>query len=343
MVTEGVRQGEIIKVKQFNRIGGYLLSFIKSKIHFENGEWIWFTCDWPLYLTVGCVKQIRLNFIPTSDIPVIDKRSVICVEFWPPCNYDLMFLQQFKRLKQLLVWGKGTSSLTTPSLPFLEELEMQSTNVIIKTENLRELKISYTIIDESTAAFISRQSRLLVLCVYEVYNAPVVNFPSTIKRLFWKHENGQDTELHALHLTMQCASLNLREFKTNVELKTINWLNTQKIKTWEVNDVIREKKEDKWVLTIYGSFNTSLLSLNRKADKCLVWENDILALNFVDKATPSLTICRELKGKCEEVSVLEAVIDLIVKYKVSEDQAKLLGRVFPQFTEAELMDKEEKK
>ena len=59
----------------------------------------------------------------------------------------------------------------------------------------------------------------------------------------------------------------------------------------------------------------------------------------MDKNTSKLTLEYELKWKVEKFPVLEGVRDLSIKYKVTEEQAKMLTNVFPQFSENELKEK----
>ena len=336
ITAEGIRQGEFTVIKHFNSIIGKCLEDVQIKIHFENCTSIVFTCYWPLNVTFGCVKQVELHFVPTTDAPIKNKNSIEEVKFGIRCDYDLSFLLQFKSLKKLEVWGNKYMSLTKPSLPNLEELKMDSTSVIIKTENLRELIIVKTTIDDEMTAFISRQSRLIVLIANNIRNAHVMSFPYGIKWLVWEPIIIRDRQIHEEHLVKQCESLELRLFKTNVEIEKLDCFKTNKIKTWRLNGLRREKKEDKWVLTITEEFKANVYLLNRIADECEVWASDMSALNFVEKATSKLKLLNPLKRKTKIIPVLREVTDLVSYYSVNDDQAKLLIQIFPQFTEEEI-------
>ena len=336
--ADGFQHGDRKVVRHFNVLEGYMFDDFHLQIHFEEGERITLYSELPINVTIGRVKELFFHFVPISDMAINDKRSVETVFFEPKNDYDLTFLQQFTRLKRLDVWGCGSMPLVKPFLPYIEEIYMHYTNIIVKTEDLRKLKIHFIIIDEQMATFISQQSRLLVLQI--VKNAIIMNFPSTIILLDWQPLLRQEYQLHREHLADQCAPLNLRMLKTNIKLKTIDWLSTKKIKQWDFNGASREKKGNKWVLKIYSSFDSNLPYLNCKADKCVVDTSDKMALRLIDKSTSKVTLKFNLEGGTEEETVLNEVTDLVIGFKVTESNVHLLAKIFPQFSEDELEEKE---
>ena len=339
IATEGFQQDGCTVIKHFNWIQGNWLKNVNLNIHFEKGNCIWFTRNWPANVTIGRVSEIKLKFVPTSDIPIYDKRSVEAVHFRTSDSFDLTFLKQFMRLKRLDVSVDNGKSLSKPFLPYLEELQISHTSVVINTENLRYMRITCITIDEAIVGFIAHQTRLLYLDVYGSTNMLAIRFPSSLKALKWEPIIEEDTEEHAKYLAENCKQLKLRKFKTKVKLKTIDWLDKKKVEQWRVNDVRKRKAGNKWVLEIVCYYDGTLPYLCCSADECVVKTDDLSALRLVDKATPRLTLEFELKGNTEGTPVLEAVTDLTIEYEVTDDQAKLLARILPQFTESKLKTK----
>ena len=76
IAAEGVKQNDCIVLKYFNRINGSCLKIVKSNIHFEYGEEIEFTEDWPTKVTVGRVRKVTICFIHNKSLPIRDVKLV---------------------------------------------------------------------------------------------------------------------------------------------------------------------------------------------------------------------------------------------------------------------------
>ena len=212
-------------------------------------------------------------------------------------------------------------------------------SAIIKTENLRELSIRFITIEDKLAELISKQSRLIVLSLTDIYNATMIRFPSSIKKLDWFPKIGEDAQLYKSHLIENCTRLELKEFNTNVKLMKLDWLNTTKMKRWTINGARKFKDQGRYLMEIYGSINDNMLLLNREADYCFVWSKDISSLKLLEKTVCKLTIFHEFNEQTAEKPILENVTDLKINWFVTENHFKWLVPVFPQFTEAELKTK----
>ena len=337
VANEGVKQGVCTVMKHFDYISGSLLEDNTSTLHFESGEKMDFSDDWPKNVSVGRVREIIFYSVPTTEIPIRDKISVESVCLNLPTDYDLTFIKQFTRLKNLWIYAREMTSLSSPSIPYLEKLETYS-YVLIKTKNLRELKINNITIDNEMAAFISQQTRLIVLDVYCIENSRIVQFPSTLRSLKWVPVLENDSQKQVEHLVANCERLTIREFKTNIILEKVDWLNARKIKKWELNGVERDFVDGKYKLTI-NYFEPNLPYLDVKAEEFQVLTNDETVLNLATKEVTKIILESELLGKAEKIPVLEGVTELIIEYEVTETQAKLLARIFPQFTEVEIKEK----
>ena len=101
----------------------------------------------------------------------------------------------------------------------------------------------------------------------------------------------------------------------------------------------QEKKNENWILKISCHFDANLELLNNKADTYIMSNRTVKTLQMIDQNATDLTLAFELEGETEKLPVLKAVTNLIILYKVTDIQAKLLARIFPQFTEAELKAK----
>ena len=214
--TIGIQEGDCTIIKFFKLITANLLSNVKLNVHFENVISIEFTPDWPPNVTLGRVCEVEFRFIPTSYIPIRDKIYVETVRIWSRSEYDLTFLQQFTKLKRLLLFAKDNKfQLSKPSIPSLEELIMQNTNFIINTVNLRELIMTFITIDEEMTAFISQQSRLLVLSVFNCFYADLIPFSLTLNALNLNSFIFAKQKLED-HLSQHYSKLKLRKFKTNI-------------------------------------------------------------------------------------------------------------------------------
>ena len=338
---EGVHQGDISVVKQFKAIKGHWIQDVQSNIHLESGDNASFSGDQPKNVTYGCIRSLSLGFVQTQVIPIKVCKSVENVQFATLDDYDLIFLQQFTRLKTLIVEGYGRKSLSKPSLSYLEKLEMNYTKVVVENENLREMQIIGVFIDDELAEFISKQSRLLFLNVNNIRNSSIIRFPASITILSWLPNTDDDLTIFDKNVALSCMKLKLRKFRTNQKIDTIDWLQTKKIKMWEINGVKREISGGKFVLAITEGFYRNVSLMNREAAECFVETGDISSLNLIDKETGKVTLEKELSGENEELPVLKGVTDLTITYEVTESQAKLLTRVFPQFTEREIIEKGE--
>ena len=337
ITNEGVEEEERTVVKHFNRIQGVWFNTIKP-LHLERGVGIEYTSKWPANVTVGRVREVKLEFSPTSDLPISNLKSVESVTFGPNGDYNLTFLQQFPLLKQLEVKSSGASQ-AKPSLPHLEELTMENTNALVDTKNLRELKALNTKFDNEVADFISQQLRLLVLKVSCCTNATVIRFPESLNSLVWQPTIEGNAPAHVDHLVANCERLRLSKINTVVEMENIDFLDTSALKSWKLNNINREKRNGKWVLQVYGAFRTDLPVLDLQAEECVLWSNDVSILHVIDNSITKMTLWRELVGEQEELPAFKAVTDLSIEYIVSEAQANLLTRIFPQFTAAELQAK----
>ena len=51
-------------------------------------------------------------------------------------------------------------------------------------------------------------------------------------------------------MSVNCSKQKFRKFATSVDLKNVDWLDTQKIKLWRLNGAYWENKHDKSVLSI---------------------------------------------------------------------------------------------
>ena len=336
IATEGVQQGENLVIKHFNGISGTWLGEIPFTLLLEDGQWIFLTDDWPSNVTVGRVKHVELDFMPTLELPIIDKRSIQSVTFESRADFSLIFLQKLTRLRKLRVRGFHIS-LSEPSLPHLEELEMDKLNIVIKTENLRRIQLFMIIMDEETAAFINKQKRLIVLEINYCDNSHFIRLPSTVRALTWVPSKFPKINLYP-DLAEKGKRLKLRKFETNVEMENLDWLVERKIGYWLLNGAFRNKEDGKWKLRV-NSWKPNLPYLDVKAKLCEIKTNDMAALQLVDKLTTELVLCNELNIESGEIPTLEAVTDLTIKYKITEDQATRLAKVFPQFTSAELKAK----
>ena len=343
IASQGVKQSNYILIKYFNMISGSWLKNIKTPIHFDYGETIHFTIDWPVNVTVGRVRQVHLRFTPTTPLPIRENRYVEEVYFNLRGFTSLACLQPFTRLKKLKVTSQTNLSAIMLDLTFLEELDMRNCFIKINIENLRVLSIRNITFDDEVISLISRQSHILVLEIISSSNLHLVQIPETVRSIKWYPIIGENKDLLESHLNEQTKKLKMRMFETNVKLQTIDWLNMQLIETWEFNGVKRKKENGKWVMVISKNFNPNLPYSCCKADVCKVITSDLLALVVIDKSITDLTLECELEGQTEDLPVLNAVTNLTIGYKVNEYQAKLLVRLFPQFTEEELIAKGKEK
>ena len=268
LTAESIHQGKNLLINQFNWIQGFYLSGLKSPLILSNGCRIQFSGKWPDNVTVGQLKELQLDFTHTENIPIADKKSVKTIYIKPTEDFDLTVLQQFTILKQLCINGQQYKSRTTPFLPYLESLFVRNTKVIINTSNLRELHINGIDIDEETVAFITNQTRLIKLVACSVNKALEVLIPVTLRQLVWTPIIDEETDLLVNHLVKQCGKLTLREFKTNILLDNTKWLKKNKIESWRINDVERNRIDNKWVLSIDNKFKIDFPYLNRQADSC---------------------------------------------------------------------------
>ena len=263
---EGVKQGDLIVVKHFNWIHGNLLKNVKSHLHFEIGEQIVFTDEWPTNVTVDRVKKIDFYSTSITTLPINDKKWVEDIIIRRSDIDDLSFLESFTRLKKLSLFNAAIESSSTPNLPTLEELYACSLNCFIKIESLRKLTIFDTVLNDSTATVISSQKRLLYLAIKLCKNAFAFKIPATVRSMQFNYEREEDEQFYVDLLADQCAQLELREFRTNAKLQTIEWLKKEKICTWEFNGLVRERLNGKWILFIDRDFDLKLPYLNRRAD-----------------------------------------------------------------------------
>ena len=338
--AEGVIKGDCIVIKQFNALYGVKLDNNQSQVHFEKGEWVCFDEYWQTNVTIGQLKRLWLHFNPKSDLPIQDSSSVEEVRFYPTTNFELTFLKHFPNLKRLEVHGQSGLLLSKPpALPNLIEFLMDSAKIIITTEKLRELEIKKVSIDDELVKYISSQTRLIKLIADCIENALFISFPSTLKKLDWfPNFKSEDNQLYLDHLIMQLSSLKLRSFETNVQFDNIDWLNTDKLKNWGFNGVSRKKVNGKIWLTII-SYKTNLSYLDLKAEECEIKTSDLSVLHLINGTTETIRLFKELKEEIDKLPVLVAVTDLTIRYKVTDSQAKLLARIFPQFTVAQLKEK----
>ena len=343
--TVGVDCDDCKFVSQFSRIETNWLLHIKNKVHFETGDDLTYKDNCPSNVTFGSVSRLTLFTVPKEAVPIRNVHSVKEVYFKPAVDYDLTFLEQFPRLLRFEV-NKPASctiiplSLTAPSLVYLDELVMFETKAIVNTTNLRILNLRNLTIDETLIKLIGRQSRLIKFEIWQVKNAIAIKFLPTIKSLIWRDsKDQQDEQSYAEHLRNQVMSLNLRDIRTDVELKTIDWLNVKKIDTWAFNGLISRRHGNERVLQISDRFNVTLPYLNKKAEKGLVYVEEVSSLNLIEKETSKLFLFMELKGDFEEVHVMENVKELKMFFRVNQNQAQRMARIFPQFTVVELMKK----
>ena len=114
------------------------------------------------------MKEIVIKTNASESIPISDKRTVEFIRFDLFSNYDLAFLEQFTMLKRLEVHRNPASQSSIPRLPYLEELEFEIAYVVVKTRNLRELKLLNTTFNLEMVIFILQQSRLINLLIIGV-------------------------------------------------------------------------------------------------------------------------------------------------------------------------------
>ena len=328
-------------IEHLNWIEAGWLTKVSKPLLIQNAERIEITYEWPKLVTVDSVKHITINSTFPLEIHVKNHKSVQSIFVFPLSNFDLTFLSQFRRLKELKVDGdQKYFSLSEPNLPFLEEFSMMTTKFLPKVIELRNLVIMKVAIDEDICSFVARQTRLLKLSVYLCDNGMVTPLSSSINSLFWYFKiEVEEMPVFAEHLAKNTSTLSLRELKTNVTMGKGYDFNYSKVKQWEINGLERRKLAGKWKLSIYDSFKQDFPYLERQAEECVVWSSNVEALNSVHEETMKLTLQKKLNEEIEEVPVLKNVKSLAIKYEVTEDQLKLLTKIFPQFTETELKTK----
>ena len=343
--TVGVKKDDLTVVKNFNWIFEFLFHNYKQPLLFENGKGIRFGRNWPSNVTVARVKEIVIDCFIPDHFPINDLTSVETVRYL--CvNCYLTFILLFTRLKRLIIDGENYHVEFKPYLPYLEELYLSQTSLIVDTENLRKLELENNIfLDDEITKFIWNQKRLLFLKVSSINYGLDFRFPSSIKTLIWIPEEKVEeikAKQYVNHLIKTSKKLKLRHFETNLVFENIKWMNTTKIKEWSINDSKREKVEGKWVFRIFD-YKKKLPGLNITANEWIFMTDSLLALKLVYKGVTKLTLEKELKGKIKILPVLKHVKNLILNYKVTDNQAQLLERIFPQFTKKQLKEKGKKK
>ena len=297
-------------------------------------------------------RKVELQTIPIEPPDIINIRSVEELIFSPYNNPDLKYIRQFTNLKSLTVniRSQVTDSQITLNLPNLEVLIMKFSKVMVVTKDLRKLQVIEVDVDQKFAEFIGNQKRLLSLELSKTTNFHLIEIPATVVKLILlpkleltgsasSEANKKPQAKLSKHLASFVGKLKLRLFETNIWLETIEALDTSKLKDFSFNGFSKKNEKKSWLFTIKIDFDVRLLTLSNSSKSCLIQSPKFAALNFVSDKTTSLTIEKELKGKKDKLPVLKKVEKLKLLYKVSDDQALVLSKVFPQFTKSKIKAK----
>ena len=334
-----VMENDIKVVNYSNHVNPFWSFSNKIKLHYENCQSANFAIVWPETITVGKTNGIWLNDRSSTSLPIKDKHLVEWVNLRLDQDVEIGFLEQFTRLKSLTVKAYSTKAKEL-SLPSLEVLIVKRVKLLAGTVNLRELTLKKVPIDDLMSSFIVKQSRLIKLNVDSIDNACTTTFPISIKALSWfPFFQQNEMQKYAKHLAKNCELLKMRNFLTNVTLKKTEWLDSKKIKKWQLNGITRSQIGDKWLVKIGYEFDPNLPYLNCHAELYEIWTNSVMAIKLLNKKEPVITLHSEFLRKSFKTPVLKNVKELIILFKMSKKQAEFLAMVFPQFTQAKLMVK----
>ena len=125
--------------------------------------------------------------------------------------------------------------------------------------------------------------------------------------------------------------LKLKHFSTDVLLTTLDVLNTENLKTWRLNAVSVYKKYGIRKMKIEIEFNPKLPNLTSRVDKCVVKTDIVSGLDLVDGDIPKVFLKRKLLLKENETECTKNIGELITKYEVSDEQNRLLRKVFKKY------------
>ena len=175
----------------------------------------------------------------------------------------------------------------------------------------------------------------------DILNARAICFPSSIKKLVWNPKfELENSQLYAEHLSSNFKQIKLRKFETDFKAFLVIWKTPQKSIFCCSFKVQRVNKEGRSLLIIENSSKTNLVYLdNLRADECVIWTKNIQALKFVDKETTKVTLGYKLEGETDGLPILQNVTQLVIDYVMTDQQAKLLASIFPEFTEDQLKSK----
>ena len=341
IAAEGVKADDLTSISNFCKIDFRVIFEKIMKLHFENGYEISIFDEWPANVTVGRVTKLKIWKLQMNPLPIEDKNHVEEIFFYLKFAFEISFLEQFSRLKRLEINGNFDSfSKDKPSLPYLEELSIQSIKTLtVETSNLRILSVSKIVWNEDFSDLVFQQTHLLYLKIFEIQNFQDILIPSSINSLILiSPVVGADTDLFS-NLVTHGKKLKLRNFETNFEVKVIDWLISSKLKSWKFNEIIGLTENCVSKVKVLKKFDSALPFLKTKVDECEVYSDKEKVLYLVASTTSKLTLNKELKQSFVKPNILENVKELVLNYKVSAKQARILKTIFPQFSEKELIHK----
>ena len=316
----------------------------KDKILIESLENLNFDVKFPPNITIGKVKSVTFSGIPTRNIPILDKKSVVVVSVRTYSEYDVSFLEIFPNLGSLSIFGFDSCSFASksvPKLPSISNLTLDATQLVIDTTNLRSLHIQHSSIEKDFATFIGKQSRLITLSLMIIFKLFPIQMPSSLKHLFFEvYFNEEEEKEHYAYLGEQLSKLRLIKLLSCGKIKSLGKFDSSIIKDWGFNGVSNLSVGERKCLTIHYTFDFSLPLLNTQADECIIKTSKYDALLLVDDKIQKLTLEEKLKEPAtKELPILTQIKELIINFEVTEKDSEILSKVFPQFTKEELREK----
>ena len=342
VTSQGIKTNDGMLLKNLDEVSCQMLAEVKGKLHLENVNCVVMSDFWPSNVTIDKVNKVVFKSLPATALPLTDKKQIseLAVEINGSC--DLSFTEQYTKLLKL-TFESFTNILDCSQRKLshskLESLRLFKVKVLLDSSTLRELTLEHLDVDNDLIALVESQTRLLRISFNYAKNAGSVNIPNTVRSVVFNRDMFEYNSISSDQLQQNLSHLKLTSFQTNVAMQNIDKINSDSLKYWEVNGLEKRKENNVSVLTITDDFSLKLPYFNRQSDHCYFCATRFLALSLVDKQTTSLEISRSLTGATENLPVLDKVKELRMKYVVSKEEAKVLAKVFPQFSENQLKEK----
>lgn len=338
-----MQHGEKIVEKSPDVFFEYFKKLYTYKLFLKVGKSLVYGIPFCFDVVVGRVRKLYLYETPSEPLPLKEKESVEEIVVHTEGNFDLTFLEEYKNTKLLEIrhtFGLIENTFKSkPIMKSLESLSMAHTEIIVDTENLRELSICGLNLTRELISLINSQKRLISFKLNGIKNVKLLSIPQTVRDLEWGKKKVNFPTQDSLIFEEKVKKLRLRRVLSNLRLESVNCLKKPKLNEYSLLGIERKKWKGRYKVIIKEFCYLELNVLNRTATECIIESNNYQALRLVDDLVERLLICQTLQGKKEGLPVLKNVKKITFLNKLTDQNANELTKIFPQFSAEELKKK----